>query len=84
MEAGLVKIEQVHRGLPARNKERGPGDESRGSAGRDPPGLSLAYASSPRLSTSDEAAFGHYRTRAPILACMNAPAAGDTETPLAV
>ena len=49
VEAGLVEVEQVHRGLPARNKERGQGDESRGSASRDPPGQSQAYIGSLRL-----------------------------------
>ena len=50
VEAGLVQVEQVHRELPAQNKERGQGDESRGSASRDPPGLPSAYASRLRLS----------------------------------
>ena len=38
----------------------------------------------PIVRKQDEAAFGRYRTRALILAYMNALAAGDTETVVAV
>ena len=38
----------------------------------------------PIVRREDEKAFGHYRTRALILAYMNALAAGDTETRVAV
>ena len=38
----------------------------------------------PIVRRDDEKAFGHYRTRALILAYMNALAAGDTHTPVAV
>ena len=36
------------------------------------------------LTRHDQFQFGHYHTKDLILAYMNAPAAGDTETPLAV
>ena len=38
----------------------------------------------PIVQRQDEAAFGHYRTRALVLAYMNALAAGDSETVVAV
>ena len=38
----------------------------------------------PIVPRHDEAAFGHYRTKAMILAYFNAPAASDTTTDLAV
>ena len=38
----------------------------------------------PIIQRQDEAAFGHYRTKALILAYMNALAAGDTDTRMAV
>ena len=38
----------------------------------------------PIVRREDEKAFGHYRTKSMILAYMNALAAGDTETRVAV
>ncbi len=38
----------------------------------------------PIIQRLDEAEFGHYRTKALILAYMNALAAGDTDTPMAL
>ena len=38
----------------------------------------------PIIQRQDQAAFGHYRTKALILAYMNALAAGDTEARMAV
>ena len=38
----------------------------------------------PIVKRQDEAAYGHYRTKARILAYMNALAAGDTESQVAV